>query len=86
MKPMYKHDCAHCVYLGTKKDNDHYFCEEGGLMAPTIIIRHSSDGSDYTSGICFAKHIPEIGDALKKAIEMGLISQKKADYLTKRKQ
>ena len=55
-------------------------------MAPTIIIRHSSDGPDYTSGICFAKHIPEIGNALKKAIEMGLISQKKADYLTKRKQ
>lgn len=46
----YEHDCTDCVFLGTYGDADLYFCGVRTLMPPgTLLVRHSSDPSDYWS-------------------------------------
>ena len=50
--PLYKHDCDNCTFLGWDIDQDGtkvdaYFCPQNGM--PTIILRASSEGSDYSS-------------------------------------
>lgn len=45
--PRYRHDCAACTFLGAHDDADLYHCPQHGL--PTLIARHSSEPSDYTS-------------------------------------
>lgn len=51
VQPFYQHDCDKCVYLGSATINtvnvDFYVCDSG--LWPTIITRHSDEGSDYES-------------------------------------
>lgn len=66
MKPLFKHDCKCCTFLGTTEvpenvtqtipiEIDMYFCEQNSL-APTVIARLSSEPSDYISGIQVPKY------------------------------
>ena len=45
MKPLHKHDCERCMFLGSINGMDGYYCPTG----ETYILRFSSEGSDYTS-------------------------------------
>ena len=61
-KPQFTHDCDACKFLGHVMDNDMYYCpgasEGGGLTVSesgTIILRRSSEGSDYHSGLGFSR-------------------------------
>ena len=56
-KPRFKHDCSNCTYLGRHKGKDLYHCPQGGV--PTIIVRHSSVPSDYSSGLVFGQRAVE---------------------------
>ena len=63
MKPKYKHDCDGCIWLGSitypgplttgeapLRNADLYFCKEAeAFMGGTVIARHSSEGSNYSS-------------------------------------
>jgi len=59
-KPIHEHDCSRCLFLGTHKSHDLYFCEQSGH--PTVIARYSSKGSEYISGVEFGKMAIEEGD------------------------
>lgn len=54
MKPLYKHDCNKCIFLGSvfdvlnKVDADLYCCPME-VSGPSILVRYSSDGPDYWS-------------------------------------
>jgi hypothetical protein len=73
MKPIYTHDCGACKFLGTVVIDevvyDLYYC----AGEPTIIARFSSEGPEYTSGICFGeasliKHIKGVKGESEKAL------------------
>ena len=73
MKPIHKHDCECCQFLGSFKGEDLYYHEENRI---TLIARFGEDG-DYTSGLTFAKSEkdnPEspIGEAYRRAEALGL--------------
>lgn len=68
----YQHDCDNCKPLGEHGDADLYFCDQGGA-GMTVIARYSSDGADYTSGLCAAPFVPDLGEAKKRAIASGLL-------------
>lgn len=61
LKPRYDHDCPACIYLGPFKyegplstgltetfDDDLWYCP-GTILGPSLIARHGSEGSHYTS-------------------------------------
>jgi hypothetical protein len=53
IKPIWKHDCSHCIFLGTyqyKDSNlDIYYCGQGE-NAPTVVARYGDDRPEYSSG------------------------------------
>lgn len=85
--PRWTHDCDKCVYLGRfdwSRDLqfDLWFADHGG-MSPgfdpaycTVIARHGNDGPAYTSGIIGAERIPARAEALRRALDLGLIRRK----------
>ena len=48
-KPLYKHDCEKCVYLGSAQEKDFYFCNKSLAGGDSLIIRLSDKPSDYLS-------------------------------------
>lgn len=72
-EPRYTHDCLHCQYLGRFDATDLYFCDQGG-GSPTVIARHSSEGSDYKSGLHHAIVDYHLAEAKRRAQAEGLLS------------
>ena len=66
-KPMFKHDCDKCAYLGSLPHGDMYACKD------TVIFRYGSDGPDYLSGIDFVPSIPELRKAYEIAVNKGML-------------
>lgn len=49
-KPLYKHDCNDCIYLGSDEIRDYYFCQERSVLAEgSLVIRLGNSPSDYFS-------------------------------------
>lgn len=48
-KPLYKHDCEKCVYLGSAQEKDFYFCNKSLTGRDSLVIRLSDKPSDYLS-------------------------------------
>ena len=72
MEPLFEPaGCPNCVFLGTYKNHDLYFCPQSGR--PTVIARYSNEDGDYLSGMVFANSVDELREAKKRAIEKGLI-------------
>ena len=71
-KMRYAHDCDDCKPLGQFGGADLYYCDQQGA-GPTVIARHSSTPSDYSSGLYFAKINPELREAKARAIKAGLL-------------
>ena len=46
-KPVFKHDCDECVFLGHVVEHDFYYCDKS---ITTLVARYGNDGPDYTSG------------------------------------
>lgn len=75
-KPIHIHDCEDCFFLGNyvghSGDCDLYFCNQE-YFRPTVISRFSSDGPDYNSGLPFVGVLPELTEAARGAVELGLL-------------
>ena len=71
--PKFKHDCPACIFLGEYKGDDLYFCPQRTLGTPSLVIRHSDEGSDYSSGIVFVWTQP-YREAAQRAMDKGLIT------------
>ena len=69
--PLFEHDCDECVFLGTYKDTDLYFCDP---LRPTVLYRYGNDPSEYGSGLGFGIQFPNsrYGEALRRAVVKGL--------------
>lgn len=87
-KPKFTHDCGNCIFLGTYKGGvfidstekdlyDLYFCQQSGH--PTVIARYGNEGSQYQSGMNFARPdgIQPLYQAKLRAIKLGLINTEK---------
>ena len=48
MSRLYTHDCENCKYITTIDNKDCYVCVKRGVMIAGIILRKSSEGSDYS--------------------------------------
>lgn len=60
-KPLYRHDCKDCIYLGSDEIRDYYFCiEHSAYDSGTLIIRLGNYPSDY-----FSMPVKVLIDALK---------------------
>lgn len=76
MKPRYKHDCDFCTFLGPFNEFDLYFCEQKeSLGIPTLIARYGDAGPAYTSGLALKDQIPALGEAYRRAVDQGLITE-----------
>ena len=82
MNASFTHDCDCCKFLGTYKKHDLYFCVQDGVL-PTLIARYSNDGPDYISGLSFAKVSPLLGEAARRALAKGYLSQATLDKWAK---
>lgn len=51
-KPLYRHDCSRCHFLGSVDNADLYACI--GASEQTVIARYSDEGANYSSGLYFA--------------------------------
>jgi hypothetical protein len=83
----FKHDCDHCNFLGSHEDSKgkcdlYYHPPNNGVHGETLVIRYSSEPSDYSSGIIFAyiadmkrEYDSHYYIAIKKAIEMKYLKQ-----------
>ena len=53
--PMFIHEgCEHCLFLGHVLGHDMYHCKNGVHKNGTIMLRYSSEGNDYHSGLHFS--------------------------------
>ncbi len=73
-KPIYKHDCEKCVFLGNFNNEDLYYCDQS--IIPTVISRYSDVGPDYTSGMAFIGINKQLTEAYNRAIKLNLIIKK----------
>lgn len=74
-KPKFRHDCKECIHLGEFQGQDLYVCYQD-CLGPTVIARHGNKPWEYQSGICFADTIPALGEARKRAVDLGLLDAK----------
>lgn len=79
-KPLYKHDCESCIFLGRFKGDDLYFHGKDKCMPrDQLLSRHSSEDSDYEGypysvGKAWTHDIPSWwNEAVRVARERGLI-------------
>ena len=50
----------------------------GGIVGWTVICRFGEYG-DYASGACFSNRCEDLGEAARRAVEKGLITQAEVD-------
>ncbi len=72
-RPSFKHDCKECIYLGSMDGNDLYFCNKHQDLSSTILARFGNEVSKFASGIELADYNPFLGEAMKRAVERGLL-------------
>ena len=76
---MHVHDCNECISLGSFNGEDLYFHPNPPI---TLISRRSSDVLDYESGLPFWNVDIQLGEAAKRAVERGLLTQAYLDAHT----
>ena len=81
IKPIHKHDCPKCTHLGSSDTVDYYHCKQGdSKFNATLIARHSSEPSDYSSGMAFYSFVYHINVAGNLAIDQGLLTFEELDF------
>lgn len=71
MRPIFKHDCDVCVFLGHRNGYDTYACPQMG--APTIVCRYGDEGANYKSGLVSSTLDSDIRWGLSEALARGII-------------
>lgn len=67
-RPSYAHDCTECIYLGSHRAHDLYYCVR---LRPTVLARYGSNAPDYVSGLEVAKVDPILAEAVRRAGQLG---------------
>lgn len=67
---LHNHDCNSCIYLGSDSEADYYY-----HLDDTLIARYGEDG-DYSSGFTFVMSNIGLNEALKRASEQNVLSEK----------
>lgn len=78
-KPLFGHDCRHCKFLGSYQSPENnwwydlYYCGNGGfnMLEESVVARYGLNGN-YGSG--FFLGLPELLEAMKRAVQKGLIT------------
>lgn len=68
--PQFTHDCESCIFLGRFQNHDLYYCNVGNK---TVLARYGDWGWEYASGLEFINHHPELTEAARRAVALGLI-------------
>ena len=56
MKPIFEHDCSHCIFLGHFDNHDLYHCNH---TRETFLARYGNEGHEYKSGKVFSYGMDE---------------------------
>jgi hypothetical protein len=88
MKPKHTHDCERCQYLGTVFDSggmlDGYYCNDG-FLGGSVVLRQSSEGSDYWSIPLSMLKPDEVAGQLGNADSKGYVGKYiVADFLVRK--
>lgn len=83
-KPLHKHDCKRCIYLGSEEGIDCYYCHDEEPCLATLIARYSSDGANYSSGTAFVMSSIGLNIALRLGYEKKVLPQRFIDYVRRR--
>jgi len=75
--PLFKHDCACCIYLGEFDGEDLYYHGSEKDAMITVIARFGNQGGEYASGLVFGEMEKEdltssLGEAYRRAKMGGL--------------
>lgn len=49
VQPQFIHDCSHCLYVGSDKKFDAYFCWRSDANTGSIILRYGNKAHEYYS-------------------------------------
>ena len=74
-QPLHKHDCDVCIFLGSFNGEDLYFHP----IAPLTLISRAGEGSHYLSGLPFWNVEPQLGEAARRAVDIGVLTQEFLD-------
>jgi hypothetical protein len=75
-EPRFRHeDCSVCHFLGWHDTGEGRFdlYVHWGEVEKTVIARFGDDGPEYYSGLAFVKKIEPLGEALVRAVELGIV-------------
>ena len=75
-EPRFRHEaCLVCVFLGWHDTEEGRFdlYVHWGEVEKTVIARFGDDGPEYYSGLAFVKKIEPLGEALVRAVELGIV-------------
>jgi len=73
-KKRFEHDCSNCIFLGSYKKKDIYFCSGSSIGGGTIVARFGDEGAEYSStpvsmALYSTKGLSENSDIMKKVAE-----------------
>jgi hypothetical protein len=71
----FQHECPSCTFLGHFNDHDLYCCR--GSALPTVLARYGNEPYEYISGIPSIDSVPELTEAIQRAVKQGLIPKYK---------
>jgi hypothetical protein len=75
------HDCNHCIYLGSDKENDYYYHYDNEYpILSTLICRYGPDG-DYSSGLEFIMSNVGLNKALALGVQKGVFTSDVLEYM-----
>ena len=76
IKPRYKHECKHCIFLGQSQNRkyDLYFhIVKNESHINTVFARFGDHGDEYKSGLFYVGVDPELTEAYEIAQSRNLI-------------
>ena len=72
-KPLYKHDCEECIFLGMSENKMYDLYVHNTVHQQTIIARYGDYEGDYKSGLIFKETDPDLKQAYTLAKTRDLI-------------
>ena len=86
-KPLFKHDCESCKFLGTYQGIDLYYHPGSHGIDETVVARYSDWPSDYRSGLSFSRPYIDISGVQHSGIAVlveARLRSEEAGFLKKR--
>lgn len=78
------HDCNHCIYLGSDKNNDYYYHYDKEYPTLSTLICRYGDHGDYSSGLEFIMSNVGLNKALALGVQKGVFTSEVLDIMKAR--